>query len=951
MKLSGDQWVRVKSIVMDAMELPTRERRPFVDRACGSDAAVRAEVDALLAADDLADAHARGDGESSPRFPRLFDPPQATPGSIALPDSGGSMLVGRRLGRYVITRLIGMGGMGAVYEAMQDGLPRPVALKVMRAGLISQSARARFQREVQVLARLEHPGIARIYDSGVHESELGPIPYFAMELIAGARPITEHARACGLSLRERVAMFADICDAVQHGHQRGIIHRDLKPTNILVGRIGDDTGEQVAKVIDFGIARSTDADMTLATLETARDAMPGTLAYMSPEQCDRDPADLDIRSDVYALGVVLYELLVGRLPYDVVDKPLPEAVRIIQQEPARRPSVIEPRLTGDLSVIVLTCLAKYRESRYGSAAELAGDLRRWLDHLPIAARRASRWYQARMFVRRHRTIALAGAAVTVAVIAGLISTSVGLHRALIERDRAKAAERLALQEKARAERVAEFLQGVLRATSAPVLATRSVDPSISPIAARLARASRLSDGGRPESLRDVTVRVRRGLDAGSMGDPVLEAELRLVTLQLLMTQVASSVENEELVRSAPSELDAASRVLGPAHESVLATAIALSGFIAGSGDMRGAAALLAPHHDAACRAFGPGDVRSLEIGRQLLQTLTDDADGDTRRTLAERLLRDAIAAHGLLARPTLACRLAMGQYLLGTADAAGASAEGRAVLEALGPEAGDSDELVQWALALSIADLLIHPPDRQTLERVLEVQMRILRGVEASSGADPRVMFDAVGTPLLTLARLGDLARAEPLMRSIAQTAERRFGPTFHVTTKSKSRVARLLIWSGQDSAEALRLAQTAYVDGVAGSGVPLGDYEVFDHATVLDARRTLGEADAALAGIDALVAAYTERSGGHLSWFGGYLHMVAAQALEDLGRTDEARLRWRQAWSEIDESQPPASVLRIMALRQGSGFFHRHGPEADAMVWRDRLEAIALPAEPIRPD
>lgn len=940
MSLSPEKWTQVKAIVMDAMELPTRERMSFVSSACGPDAELRDEVASLLEADATQQAGTAGSGA------RLFDPPQATPGSIALPGSGGSMLVGKRLGRYTITRLIGMGGMGAVYEARQDGLPRPVALKVMRAGLISQSARARFQREAQVLARLEHPGIARIYDSGVHETELGPIPFFAMELISGAEPITDHARRTGLGIRERVEMFAGVCDAVHYGHQRGVIHRDLKPTNILVGSPTDGTGSGGGgggggvKVIDFGIARSTDADMTLATVETAREAMAGTLAYMSPEQCAHDPADVDIRSDVYGLGVVLYELLTGRLPYDVIEKPLPEAMRLIQFEPPHRPSAIEPRLEGDLSVILLKCLTKERDGRYDSAAELAADLRRWLQRMPISARPASRWYLARMFARRHRTVVWAASAVSVAIIVGLVSTSIGFYRAVIERDRAKAAETRALQEKARAQRVAEFLQGVLRATSAPVMGSRSMDPSISPLAASMASASRLGIEGRPGSLREVIVRVRTGLDAGAMNDPRLEAELRLVTLQLLMTQTSSTREIAEVVRIAAGELRAAADVLGATHDTVLATGIAISGYLSGSGDAA-PSDLLTSLYEAARRDLGPGDVRTLEVGRQLLSYFTGENARADRFTRARQLVSDAQAAHGDSARPTLACRLALAQALSAAGDTTPAAEEGRAVLIALGDKVSDADELLQGALTLSIVDIAAVPAEREPLERMLNVHLRVFKGLEQSSGGDPRALFDHVGVPLVIMAQLGELSRGLEIMREIARASEERFGPAFHVTTKSKSRVARLLLWTGGDPVEARRLAEEAFRDGSAASGTPLGDYEVFDQATILDARRAQGEFDAALVGIDTLINLYRSESGGHLAWFGGYLHMIAAQSLEGLGRKEEAIKRWRLALREIDDSQPPVSVLRIIVLRAGTPFMLRHAPEDEAAAWsaaRDRL-------------
>jgi non-specific serine/threonine protein kinase/serine/threonine-protein kinase len=328
------------------------------------------------------------------------------------PGVGGGGSLPERIGNYSIRRLIASGGMGAVYEALQEHPRRSVAVKVMRAGMFSEEGLRRFEYEAQLLARLRHPGVAQVYEAGTHREGGVEIPFFAMEYIPNAKPITDYATERRLTARERLALFVPVCDAVHHGHQRGIVHRDLKPGNILVDSAGH------PKIIDFGVARATDSDMAAAAHQTEVGQIVGSLQYMSPEQFDADPSDIDTRSDVYALGVVLYELLSGRVPYEIRGPRIHEAAALVREAEPVPLGRLDRSLRGDLETIVHCALTKDRDRRYQSAFGLREDIRRYLSGAAIGARPPTLTYQLRVLARRNKPWIVAAAAVLFTLVAG-----------------------------------------------------------------------------------------------------------------------------------------------------------------------------------------------------------------------------------------------------------------------------------------------------------------------------------------------------------------------------------------------------------------------------------------------------------------------------------------------------------------------------------------------------
>jgi len=342
-----------------------------------------------------------GRGSEPPNAPRTLPPGHPT-----------------EIGGYRILSLLGEGGVGAVYEAEQAHPHRRVALKLMRTALASADARRRFTLEGELLGRLRHPAIAQIYEVGSIDSPpVGSLPYFAMEFVEGGKSITDYAREHDLSLHDRIRLALRVLEGIHHGHQRGVIHRDLKPENILIDAEGN------PKIIDFGLARRTDSDDGGASGRTVDGQLLGTPEYMSPEQFSGDPGDIDVRTDVYSIGVVLFELFSGRRVFDVDTLSFVDIWQDLQQRPGPRLSSVDRKFRGDLDTIVATAMAKDRERRYPSVSALIADLRCFLDRHPIAARRPSALYQIQMFSRRHKGLFASALAVILVLVAGVIVSS------------------------------------------------------------------------------------------------------------------------------------------------------------------------------------------------------------------------------------------------------------------------------------------------------------------------------------------------------------------------------------------------------------------------------------------------------------------------------------------------------------------------------------------------
>jgi serine/threonine protein kinase/tetratricopeptide (TPR) repeat protein len=464
------RFLRAKELLLQALELPEKQRPGFVEDRCGADAELRDEVLSLLQQEDRPASIVDEGPLASGAGLRLGSVIERLRGSA----SGQARSHPESIGPYRVLGVLGEGGMGIVYHARQDEpIQREVAIKVIRRGMDTERIVARFAWEKRSLARMDHPHIASVLDAG---SDASGRPYFVMQLTPGA-PITRYCDEHRLGLPERLQLFLKVCRAIQHAHQRGVLHRDLKPSNVLVR---DVEGEAVPSVIDFGISKALlpEAEEDVLTLEGQR---IGTPAYMSPEQVRSELESIDVRSDVYSLGVILYELLTGRHPLgaaatsfdasaDLHDVTGPQAPSTAAtqgeqtEELARLRNLTSRRLrrelSGDLDNICLMAVRPERERRYASVAHLVEDVERHLAGQPVRARPASWGYRLGKFVRRHRVGASLAAAATLFVILGIGFLLYHADRLGQERDRARTAETLAHQEAQTASEIAEFLEGL-----------------------------------------------------------------------------------------------------------------------------------------------------------------------------------------------------------------------------------------------------------------------------------------------------------------------------------------------------------------------------------------------------------------------------------------------------------------------------------------------------------
>jgi len=892
--MKSDLSARAHALLTEALEIDDdAARREHVSDACAGDDALARRMDSLLLA-----AEQSGAFLERPALESCDLPPAPPPSSI---------------GGYRIEGVLGAGGMATVYEAVQERPSRRVALKVLRLALTHTSAVERFRYETDILARLHHPFVAQIYDAGAIDDGHGvSTPYFAMEFIPDAAPITAHCQRAALTIRERIALFLDVCDAVQHGHNLGVIHRDIKPANVLVG------GDGRPKVIDFGVAKTTDPQRPNLTLESTTESIVGTLRYMSPEQ--RAGEELDTRTDVYSLGILLYEMLSGRPPYERARTDALDA-------PPKRPSAHAPELAGDPDVIALKALEHDRERRYPTVNALAGDLRRYLASEPILARPASTLYQARMFARRRRPLVVAAAAVLLSLLVGIAATTYMALEATAARRATEARER-------ELERVVDFQTSQLGGIDVAAMGATLRDE----LASRAPDAAPIDDVNFTSIAlkmleEDLLERSREAIATQFADEPLLRARL----LQTL----AGTMNDLGLPENAERVLDGAMIVrrdrLGPDHPDTLTTQHAIGAVLAQLGRHDEAVITLRDVYERRARVFGPEHPETLRAGSTLGGALRYLGDFDG----AARVWEDTLAASRRALGPdhpeTLRVLNNIGVIYALQGDNERATVAVRELLDQRARRIGTDHPL--YLASLTNLGLLLH--DQGDLEGARDCLDQSLSSLRANLGDEHPSTLSTMGSLGTLLVDMGDHAEGERLLREALEGRYRILGEDHPRTLRSRTDLAIASVAQGRagEAVRELEAVLPAFTASV-GRAHPL---TLMTMQALAQAHLSNNEPSKALGPIDEAIARAAEAGLlEHAS--GAEFHAVRARVLSAIGDLENAVAARKDAHRVLsralgEQSEPAREAAQhVVEALEAQREAHPAQDRSDEItLWRER--------------